>query len=147
MSAVDLLGTVAVAAAYQRHGYIPDVGPGDPALSGERARYGQYVDELGPTLVDAVRRRSGLPRIAQTIAGAAVRRTGVLDSEADVLRAEIDGLRRDVTGRYPQHDAVAVGDWMLLSAIEALIGGHLELAHYHLSWYIASFATTAGRQW
>lgn len=147
MSAVDLLGAVSVAAAHERHGYIPDSGAGDPVLSGERARYGHHVDELGPTLVDAIRRRSGLPRIAQTIAGAAVRRTGVLDSETDVLRAEIGGLRRDVIASYPQHDGGAVGDWMLLSAIDALVGGHQELAHYHLAWYIASFATTAGRHW
>lgn len=145
VSAVELLGAVSEAAAHQRHGYIPDACPGDPALTGERARHGQYVDELGPTLVDAVRHRSGLPRIAQTIASAAVRRTGVEAPEIDVLHAEIDGLRRDVTASYPRHDADAVAKWMLLSAIDALVDERQSLAHYHLAWYTTVFGRTGRR--
>lgn len=134
ISAADLLGPVTVAAAYQPHGYIADPGPGDPVLSGERARHGQYVDELGPTLVDAVKRSSGLPRIVMTVAVPAVRRTGVSDSEAAMLRAAIANVRRAVIGTYPEHKPELVANWMLLAAIEALISGHPELANYHVAW-------------
>lgn len=147
MSAVDLLGSVTVAAAYQPHGYIADTAPGDPTLTGERARHGQYVDEFGPTLVDAVTRRSGLPAVAQPAAKAAVRRTGVLEAEVDELRRALDSLRAVVISAYPNHKPDLVANWMLLSAIEALVNEHAELGHYHLAWYMASFATTAGRQW
>lgn len=142
---VDLLGAAVVVAAYKPNSYISEPGPDDPVLSGERARYGQHIEELGPALVDAVRRRAGLPRIAQAVAGAAVRRTGVLDSEADLIRDEAASVRRRVLSGYPEHPAAAVGDWMLLSAIEAAIGEHDELTKYHLAWFEASFATTAGR--
>ena len=142
---VDLLGAAVVVAAYQPNSYISEPGPDDPVLSGERARYGQHIEELGPALVDAVRRRAGLPRIAQAVAGAAVRRTGVLDSEADLIRDEAASARRRVLSGYPEHAAAAVGDWMLLAAIEAAIGEHDELTKYHLAWFEASFATTAGQ--
>lgn len=144
MSAVDLLGPVTVVAAYQPHGYIADAAPSDPALTGERARHGQYVDEFGPSLVDAVTRRSGLPAFTQGVAKAAVRRTGVLDSEADQLRMALRDIRAEVIGGYPRHKPELVANWMLLSAIEAVVDGHQELANYHLAWYTASFATTAG---
>lgn len=145
MSAVDLLGPVTVAAAYQPHGYIAAARPDDPALTGERARHGQYVDEFGPTLVDAVKRSSGLSRIVMTVAVPAVRRTGVTDSEAEMLRAEIANVRRAVIGAYPERKPDLVANWMLLAAIEALISGHQELANYHLAWHTAGLMTTGRR--
>ncbi|MGF2952400.1 DUF5631 domain-containing protein, partial [Mycobacterium sp. THU-M116] len=95
------------------------------------------VDELGPTLVDAVRRRDGLPRIAQAVATPAVRKTGVLENEATLLRACLADVRRSVLNAYPAHDPAAVADWMLLAAVEALIGDHEYLANYHLAWFNA----------
>jgi hypothetical protein len=141
---VDLLGAAVVAAAYQPNSYISEPGPDDPVLSGERARYGQHIEELGPTLVDAVRRRAGLRRIAQAVAGAAVRRTGVPDSEADLIRDDVASLRRQVLSSYPKHDPSVVGDWMLLTAIDSAIAEDDEITKYHLAWFEAAFATTAG---
>ncbi|WP_412768965.1 DUF5631 domain-containing protein [Mycobacterium canetti] len=44
------------------------------------------LDELGPTLVETVRRRDTLPRIAQAVVVAATRNYGVPDNETDLLR-------------------------------------------------------------
>lgn len=135
--AVDLLGAVTVAAAHQPNAFIAEPDRDAPALTGDRAARSACpkVDELGPTLVDAVRRRDGLPRIAQALAAPAVRKTGVLENEAELLGERIAEIQHSVLNGYPQHDPSAVGDWMLLAAIQALIDGHEYLAHYHLSWF------------
>ncbi|MEE6179072.1 DUF5631 domain-containing protein [Mycobacterium sp. 050134] len=136
-SVVDLLGAVTVAAAHQPNAYIAEPDTETPPLTGDRTARsaGPEVDELGPTLVEAVRRRDGLPRIAQALAAPAVRKTGVLENEVRLLRERIADVQRSVLNAYPQHDLAAVGDWMLLAAIEALIDEHEYLAHYHLQWF------------
>ena len=140
-SVVDLLGAVTVAAAHQANTYVAEPGSDEPALSGDRpARSAApQVDELGPMLVEAVRRRDGLPRIAQAIAAPAVRKTGVLESEKETLRGCVAELEHAVMAAYPKHAPAAVGDWMLLASIEALIDGHEYLANYHLAWFDAIF--------
>ncbi len=140
-SAVDLLGAVVTAAAHEPNAYVAEPGPDAPVLSGDRpARSAApHVDELGPTLVDAVRRRDGLPRIAQAIAAPAVRKTGVLGSEDEMLRGRIAALQESVLNAYPDHDLSTLADWMLLAAIAALIDEHEYLANYHMAW----FAVTA----
>jgi uncharacterized protein DUF5631/uncharacterized protein DUF5632 len=137
VSVVDLLGAVVVAAAHDPNTYVAEAGTDAPALSGDRpARSAApHVDELGPTLVEAVRRRDGLPRIAQAVAAPAVRNTGVLENESELLRGCIAEIQNSVLNSYPNHDLAAVGDWMLLAAIEALIDGHEYLANYHLAWF------------
>lgn len=134
---VDLLGSVTVAAAHHANTYVAEAGSDEPALSGDRLARSAApdIDELGPTLVDAVRRRDGLPRIAQAIAAPAVRKTGVLDNEGEMLRECVAEIQHSVLAAYPGHDPAAVGDWMLLAAIEALIDGHEYLANYHLAWF------------
>lgn len=136
---VDLLGAITVAAAHHANTYVAEPGPDEPALSGDRPARSAAppVDELGPTLVDAVRRRDGLPRIAQAVAAPAVRQTGVLESETAMLRECVAEIQDSVLTAYPNHDPAAVGDWMLLAAIEALIDGHEYLANYHLTWFDA----------
>lgn len=136
---VDLLGAITVAAAHHANTYVAEPGPDEPALNGDRPARSAApdVDEFGPTLVDAVRRRDGLPRIAQAIAAPAVRKTGVLDSETEKLRECTADIQHTVLNAYPNHDPSAVGDWMLLAAIEALIDGHEYLANYHLAWFEA----------
>ncbi len=58
-----------------------------PALTGDRtARIAARIEELGPTLVETVRRRDTLPRIAQAVVVAATRNYGVPDNETDLLR-------------------------------------------------------------
>lgn len=148
LNAVALLGAPRVDAAYEPHRYIAATGPGDPALTGERARHGPRVDELGPTLVDAVTRRSGLPAFMQGVAKAATRRTGVYETEVAQLQDALHALRRDVIAAYAarKHElAELVANWMLLAAIEAIVDGHDDISHYHMAWYTASFATTGRR--
>lgn len=136
---IDLLGAVVIAAAHNPNTYVSEQGPDEPVLSGDRPARSAApdVNELGPTLVEAVRRRDGLPRIAQAVAAPAVRNTGVLENETEILRGCIAEIEHSVLTAYPHHDPVAVGDWMLLAAIEALIYGHEYLANYHLAWFAA----------
>ncbi|OBI48896.1 Tat (twin-arginine translocation) pathway signal sequence [Mycobacterium sp. E796] len=133
---VDLLGAVTAAAVHKAHGFITKPGPDDPPLTGDRvARAGPEVEELGPTLVEAIRRRDGLPRIAQTLAQAATRGTGVTENEVDALqheqRSAYDKALEDL------HDVSRAADGMLLAAVQALVEGHEWLAHYHVAWYQA----------
>lgn len=136
---VDLLGAVVVAAAHEHNTYVAESDPEAPALNGDRPARSAIppIDEFGPALVEAVRRRDGLPRIAQAIAAPAVRKTGVLESEVELLRICIDDIQQSVLNVYPHHEVAAVEDWMLLSAIGAMIEGHEYLANYHLAWFVA----------
>lgn len=144
VSVVDLLGAVVAAAAHEPNAYIGEPGPDAPLLSGDRAARSAApkVDELGPTLVEAVRRRDGLPRIAQAIAAPAVRKTGVLESETRLLRERLTAIQESVLNAYPDHELSALGDWMLMAAIDALIDEHQYLANYHMAW----FAVVARRE-
>ena len=136
---VDLLGAVSAAAVHNPNGFIAKPRPDDPALTGDRlARTGPAVDELGPTLVEAVRRRDGLPRIAQTLAQAATRGTGVTENELNLLQQEQQSIYQ-LTVEDPRNLSRVV-DWMLLASIDALIEGHESLAHYHLAWFHAVWA-------
>ncbi len=135
-SVVDLLGVVTAAAVHKSNGFIAKPGPDDPPLTADRvARTGPQVKELGPTLVELVRRRDGLPRIAQTLAQAATRGTGVTENEIDVLQREQQAAYQKAL-QDPRELSLAA-DWMLLAAIDALIHGHESLAHYHVAWYEA----------
>ena len=136
VSVTDLLGGVTTAAVHSPNEFIAKPRPDDPALTGDRvARSGPAVDELGPTLVEAVRRRDGLPRVAQTLVHAATRGTGVTDNEIDLLHKEQHSAYQKAL--EDPDDLSRVADWMLLAAIEALIEGHESLAHYHVAWYEA----------
>nr|WP_197504970.1 DUF5631 domain-containing protein [Mycobacterium sp. E3305] len=134
---LDLLGSVVVAAAHHANTYVGEPTNDEPLLTGDRlARSATpHVDELGPTLVEAVRRRDGLPRIAQAVAAPAARKTGVLENEDQLLRECTADIQHSVLTTYPHHDLAVVGDWMLLAAIEALIDEHQYLANYHLAWF------------
>lgn len=134
---IDLLGAVVAVAAHESNTYVAEPGPDAPALTGDRSARSAIpkVDEFGPTLVEAVRRRHSLPRIAQAIALPAVRKTGVLENEAELLHGCITAVKESVLKAYPSHELTAVGDWMLLAAIEALIDEQDYLANYHLAWY------------
>lgn len=137
-SAVDLLGAVIAAATHEPNTYITEAGPHDPVPgSGERARYGQHLAELGPTLIDAAGASSRLPRIVQTVAQAMARRSGVADNEVELFRQVASDTAARVLSAYPEHAPRDVSDWMLLAAIDALIEGSEELAHYHLAWHQA----------
>ena len=134
---VDLLGAVVTAAAHEPNAYIEEPGSDPPALTGDRTARSAAprVDELGPTLVEAVRRRDGLPRIAQAVAAPATRNSGVAQNEAELLRESVADVQSTILAAYPHRDQAAVGDWMLLASIEALIDGHEYLANYHMAWF------------
>jgi hypothetical protein len=135
-SVVDLLGAVSVAAVHEPSSYVAEPGPEEPALTGDRtARTGPEVDELGPTLVDAVRRRDGLPRIAQTLAQAATRGTGAVDNEVELLKNTLHSAYQHI--QENPRDLSQIADWMLLAAIDALLDSHEYLAKYHVAWYEA----------
>lgn len=136
-SAVDLLGAVIAAATHEPNTYISEADPHDPPVpgTGERARYGQHVDELGPTLIDVAGSSTRLPRIVQTVAQAMARRSGVADNEVELFRQVVADTAARVLSAYPEHAPRDVADWMLLAAVDALIDGSEELARYHLAWH------------
>ncbi|WP_243460447.1 DUF5631 domain-containing protein, partial [Mycobacterium canetti] len=142
----DLLGATTVAAAHHPHGYLSQPDPDTPALTGDRtARIAPTIDELGPTLVETVRRHDTLPRIAQTVVVAATRNYGVPDNETDLLHHKTTEIHQAVLTTYPNHDIATVVDWMLLAAINALIAGDQSGANYHLAWAIAAISTRRSR--
>lgn len=138
LNVVDLLGAVIATATHQPNTYVAEAGPNDPLPgAGERARYGQRVDELGPALIDASGASTRLPRIVQTVARAVARRSGVADNEIERFRNVVNDIATKVLSAYPHHLPRDVADWMLLAAIDALIDGSEELARYHLAWHQA----------
>ncbi|WP_373199446.1 DUF5631 domain-containing protein [Mycobacterium marinum] len=141
IGAADLLGAVTISAVHQPHGYIGEPGRNAPKLAGDRAaRIAPEIDELGPTLAEHVRRRDGLPRVAQVVAVAAARNYGVPDNEAELLRDRASDIHRSVLAAYPHHDLAEATDWMLLAAIDALIDGNRTAANYHLAWAMAAMS-------
>ena len=137
-SAVDLLGAVVAVASHQPNTYVTDADPQDSVPgTGERARHGQHVDQLGPTLIDTVGANSRLPRIVQTVAQAVARRYGAADNETELFRQVLNATQTRVLSAYPAHAPKDVADWMLLAAVDALICGSEELARYHLAWHQA----------
>lgn len=130
----SLLGEVIAVAAYTPGRYLP--GADEPVATSPRPRRAPDVGELGWELNRATCWRDGLPRLAHTLARAASAGTGVLDSEAALLRDELDRVRDDVLGAYPDRiDAAAVGNWQLLAAIAALVDGDPTVANYHFAWF------------
>ena len=100
-----------------------------------RSRPWAPVEELGWKLGEATRWRDGLPRLSHTLARAAACGLGFLHSEAELLRQHRRAAGTPALTAYP--DAVDVGDWQLLTTIEALLDGETALAHYHFAWFEA----------
>ncbi|KBH32475.1 hypothetical protein N080_02166 [Mycobacterium tuberculosis MAL010136] len=72
------------------------------ATGDRRARIAPGIEELGPTLVETVRRRDALPRIAQAVVVAATRNYGVPDNETDLLHHKTTEIHQAVlTGLAP----------------------------------------------
>lgn len=134
----SLLGEVSVTANYTRLHYVPPAEDSEPVPTSARARQGPLVDELGWELGQATKWRDGLPRLAHTLAKATSAGTGVLDSEVELLRENLDGVADQVLDTYPDHvDAAAVGNWQLLATIDALVAADKTAAHYHFAWFQA----------
>jgi Family of unknown function (DUF5631)/Family of unknown function (DUF5632) len=132
-----LLGEVKLAAATQAGHYRPESDTDEPVPMSPRPRRAPEVEELNWHLSDATHFRDGLPRLAHTLARAASRGTGVLESEAEELHNQLTALADRVLDSYPDHvDAAEVGNWQLLAAIEALVNGDKTAANYHLAWFL-----------
>jgi len=133
-----LLGEVKLAAGYVPGDYRPDPDADEPVPSSARPRHAPEVEELSWQLSQATHWRDGLPRLAHTLARAASRGTGVLESEAEQLHEALTTLADRVLDRYPDAvDADQVGNWQLLAAIEALVAKDKGAANYHLAWFLA----------
>jgi Family of unknown function (DUF5632)/Family of unknown function (DUF5631) len=133
-----MLGEVKLAAGYVPGDYRPDPDADEPVPSSPRPRHAPEVEELSWQLSQATHWRDGLPRLAHTLARAASRGTGVLESEAEQLHEALTTLADRVLDRYPDAvDADQVGNWQLLAAIEALVAGDKGAANYHLAWFLA----------
>ncbi|MBY0441396.1 MAG: DUF5631 domain-containing protein [Mycobacteriaceae bacterium] len=142
-----LLGEVTVTADYTSLHGVPPITALDPVPTSPRARQLPVIEELGWQLGQATQRRDGLPRLACTLAIAAARSTGVLDSEVELLRMEVDKLRTRVLQSYPDNvEPAAVTDWQLLAAIDALVHGDKIGANYHFSWFQAWGQASVNRQ-
>jgi Family of unknown function (DUF5632)/Family of unknown function (DUF5631) len=139
-----LLGEVKLTAATEPGHYRPDPDADEPVPTSPRRRHAPEVEELSWRLSDATRWRDGLPRLAHTLARAASRHTGVLESEAEQLHDELIKLADRVLDSYPDDvDADDVGNWQLLAAIEALVVSDKTAANYHLAWFLVCNTTTA----
>ena len=133
-----LLGEVKLAAATQPGHYRPASEVNEPVPTSARPRRAPEVDELGVELTQATHWRDGLPRLAHTLARAAARGTGVLESEAEQLHDELTKFADRVLDRYPDNvDPADLGNWQLLAAIEALVSEDKVAANYHLAWFLA----------
>ncbi|CKU68417.1 putative transmembrane protein [Mycobacterium tuberculosis] len=78
------------------------------ATGDRRARIAPGIDELGPTLVETVRRHDTLPRIAQAVVVAPTRNYGVPDNETDLLHHKTTEIHQAVLTTYPNHDIATV---------------------------------------
>jgi uncharacterized protein DUF5632/uncharacterized protein DUF5631 len=118
--------------------YLSQPDNDEPVATSSRPRQAPEVEEMCWQLTDATHWRDGLPRLAHTLAKAASRGTGVLESEAEQLHNELTVLGDRVVDSYPNSvDAAAVGNWQLLAAIEALVTDDWNAANYHLAWFLA----------
>jgi hypothetical protein len=140
-----LLGEVTVTAGYTRLHHVPPPDDDEPIPTSPRARQGPEVEELGWQLGQATNWRDGLPRLAHTLAKAASRGTGVLDTEIETLSKLLAETRDRVLEWYPDDvDAATVGNWQLLAAIDALVEGDRTGANYHFAWFQALSQVTTG---
>lgn len=143
----DLLGAATVIATYRPGQHLPATQDAEPLPTSPRARFGVVVDDLAWNLGQATKWRDRLPRLAHTLANAAARKTGVLESEIDLLREHLVEARSQALRGYPnERDHIAVGNWQLLTTIEALVDGDAPETNYHLAWFQALNRSPAGGQ-
>lgn len=135
LDVLGLLGGYKTAVVYQPHTYISEPDSDSPALSaGVRLRKVAPIDDFGPTLVDALTGREGLPRMASTLAKATLRNEGRAENDIEAMRADAAAIPGRVLATYPSVAEKDVVDWMLMGAVDALLDGHPSVAQYHFAW-------------
>lgn len=109
---------------------------GDSAIIGDRdsgALYARIDGRLYPALnLTSARLATGTAGQPTWVKPAEIAK---YPNEAELLHGCITAVKESVLKAYPSHELTAVGDWMLLAAIEALIDEQDYLANYHLAWY------------
>ncbi|WP_141564450.1 DUF5631 domain-containing protein [Mycolicibacterium palauense] len=134
-------------AAYEPVHYIPDADGLGEVTTSIRARDTDEVGDLRWELAQATNWRDGLPRIAHTLAKAALAGSGILEVEKEQLRGLLQSAADDVLDTYPDEvDAGRVGNWQLLATISALAAGEKTNAHYHFAWFEALTLTSQGAE-
>jgi hypothetical protein len=133
-----LLGEVTVAASYTPGQHLPSAADAADVPTSPRPRHGPVVDEFGWELGQATKWRDRLPRLAHTLAKAACRGTGVLNSEIKLLRGHLATVGDQALNSYPDGpENAVVGNWQLLATIVALVDGDRAEANYHFAWFQA----------
>ncbi len=134
---VTLLGPATSRLTYQPGQRLHPADGDEPIPMSRTARQSTPVDDLGWRLTRATKWRDGLPRLAHTIARAASARSGVLDSEVELLGEHLASITRSVLDRYPDPTAGPdIGNWQLLAAIDAVLLGETITADYHFGWFL-----------
>ena len=133
-----LLGPATSSLTYQPGQRLPPADGDEPIPMSGTARQGTPVDDLGWRLTRATKWRDGLPRLAHTIARAASARSGVLDSEVELLGEHLGSITRSVLDRYPDPTGGPdIGNWQLLATIDAVLLGETTTADYHFAWFLS----------
>lgn len=117
--------------------FLPDAKDVEQVPMSIRSRDLPQVDDLNWELTQAANWRDGLPRLAHTLAKAGVAGTGILDTEAELLREHLHAQAQKVLATYPNADPQEIGNWQLLAAIDALIAGRKTTVNYHFAWFQA----------
>ncbi|OBF16342.1 hypothetical protein A5727_13715 [Mycobacterium sp. ACS4331] len=132
-----LLTDTAVVESWSPGQFLPDAKDVDQMPMSIRSRDLPQVDDLNWELTQAANWRDGLPRLAHTLAKAGVAGTGILDTEAELLREHLHAQAQRVLVAYPDTDQHQIGNWQLLAAIDALIAGRKTTVNYHFAWFQA----------
>lgn len=133
-----LLGDAAIIETWTPGQYLPSAADAEPVSMSLRARDLPAVDDFNWQLTQTTNRRDGLPRLAHTLTKAGIAATGILDEESELLREHLRSASEAVLGSYADRiDTDAVGNWQLLTAIDALITGQKTALNYHFAWYHA----------
>jgi Family of unknown function (DUF5632)/Family of unknown function (DUF5631) len=133
-----LLGDAAIIETWAPGQYLPSEADAEPVSMSLRARDLPTVDDLNWQLTQTTNRRDGLPRLAHTLTKAVVAATGVLDEESKLLHEHLRSVSEAVLRSYADRiDTDVVGNWQLLTAIDALVTGQKTALNYHFAWYQA----------
>jgi hypothetical protein len=105
----------------------------------------ERVPQLARDLREAAEWRNRLPVVAHTLAKAAALGSSARPMEIDELHKQLVAQRSMVLDSYRDGaaDMHAIGNWMLLAAIDAVHAGDPLLAAYHFRWFDATQAVRA----
>lgn len=132
---VDMLGQSVFQSVYEPGG---EIGEATLPMS-DWVRHVEDVTDMRWALRKASEWRDGLPRLAHTLAKAWATSAGVRPIEIEQLREQMTATSHQVIGAYTSGAVTGhvLGNWMLLAAIDALVGGDNVSGTYHFRWFEA----------